>query len=472
MNPPNRQDASVSDYIWLAVVIVLTLFLANQTPAAERPAGLTDLAAKVKHSVVNISTTQTISAPQGSPFRGNPGLEEFFEHFFGQQMPRRQRQATALGSGFIISKDGLIVTNSHVIANADDIRVRLADDDREYQASVVGTDPQTDIALIQIEPGDNFPRPAELGDSDALQVGAAVMAVGNPFGLGHTVTAGILSAKGRVIGAGPYDDFLQTDAAINPGNSGGPLFNMDGEVIGINTAIVAQGQGIGFAIPIDLARDLLPQLKAGKVVRGWLGVMIQDINQALAEALGLEDIEGVLISRTVPEGPADRAGLRQGDVVLEADGRKVKDANALSNMVAGMKPGTTVDITLRRDGDQKTVPVELGTKPGEDGQAPQALEDEPDQKWGMVVQELSPALAERLGYDPNEKGVVVMRVQPASPAATAGLRPGDLIKEANRQNVAGLQDFAEAVRSSETANLLLLVQRGENAFYSVLEPQE
>jgi serine protease Do len=454
-------------------LVVLFLLALPDGRAQPTPQDLPALTAKVRHCVVNISSTQVVEVGQGMPFMGrrSPMEEffgkEFFERFFGG-MPPARRETTALGSGFIISADGLILTNTHVVARAEEIKVRL-EDEKEYDAAVVGTDPQTDLALIRVTPDENFPAPAELGDSDALKVGATVMAMGNPFGLGHTVTSGIVSAKGRIIGAGPYDDFLQTDAAINPGNSGGPLFNLAGEVVGINTAIVAQAQGIGFAIPINMAVDLLPQLKTGKIVRGWLGVMIQNVTPSLADALGLQSSKGVLISDTVSGGPADTAGLKRGDVILRLDGKPVKNAHALSGKVAGIAPETTVDVAIVRNGSEKTIPVTLGTKPTEQT-AQKQPGTEPDKKWGLTVQELTPALAERLGYDRDEQGIVVVEVEPMSPAAEAGLRPGDLIKEANRRDIATMQDFVAAVRKAEDADrLLLLVRRGEGAFYSVLQ---
>lgn len=449
-------------------IVLLALMTAAGAAYAKT---LPELAEQVNSSVVNISSTQQIDASGSRPQMGRGGsMEEFFgndffEHFFGgRPMPRRE--ATALGSGFIISDDGLILTNNHVVARATAIKV-LLQNDREYDAVTVGTDPQTDLALIRVEPDRHFPSPARLGDSDAIKVGETVMAMGNPFGLGHTVTSGILSARGRVIGAGPYDDFLQTDAAINPGNSGGPLFNMDGEVIGINTAIVAQGQGIGFAIPINMAVDLLPQLKTGKIIRGWLGVMIQDVNQALADAMKLENTDGVLISDTVADGPADKAGLKRGDVIISIDGEAVDNAHMLSSKVAGIQPETQVEITVRRDGKKKTLPVALGTKPGEAGVAAAGRNE---QRWGLGLQELTPALADRLGYDRGTKGLVVVQVEPSSPAQEADVRPGDLIKEVNRKAVSTLDEFNAAVRQSgDDDSLLLLIRRNGNAFYSVLE---
>ena len=446
------------------------LLLAPWTQAAAQAESLPDLAEQVKNSVVNVSTTQTVDVGPAVPFRGGQGsLEEFFNHFFGG-MPQTKRETTALGSGFIISKDGLILTNNHVVAQATSIKVILQDG-QEYDAATVGVDPQTDLALIQVEPDGTFPSPARLGDSDRLRVGATVMAVGNPFGLGHTVTSGIVSAKGRIIGAGPYDDFLQTDAAINPGNSGGPLFNMDGEVIGINTAIVARGQGIGFAIPVNLAVDLLPQLKSGKVVRGWLGVMIQDVTASLAEAMNLDSTNGVLISDIVPDGPAAKAGLKRGDVIVSLDGEAVASAHALSSMVAGIAPNTSVKVAVMRDGNEKTIPVTLGTRPDQQ-QAGQLEKGESDMKWGLAVQALTPELADRLGYDPGTTGVVVVQVKPSSPAAKAGIRPGDLVLEVNREPVKTIDEFTGAVRKTKTGdNLLLLIKRDDSAFFSVLEPE-
>jgi serine protease Do len=272
-------------------MIGLMLLAVGSASASQNFPSYADLANQVKHPVVNIFTTKVIDIGQMGPF-AHPGspFEEFFKHFFGGQQEMKRR-SNALGSGFIIDRSGLIITNNHVVEKADEIMVRL-EDLKEYDAKVVGRDPKTDLALIRVTPDSGFPDPAEFGDSDQIPVGGGVMAVGNPFGLGHTVTVGIISAKGRVIGAGPYDDFLQTDAAINPGNSGGPLFDMNGKVVGINTAIIAGGQGIGFAIPINLALDLLPQLKAGKVVRGWIGVAIQTVTPELARAFELEETGG------------------------------------------------------------------------------------------------------------------------------------------------------------------------------------
>jgi len=471
-----RHSASGHDTAWRAFKFIGILVLLLLLPACaigRQALDLADLAEEVKHSVVNLSTTQVIrmerghpGMPQDNPLRDFFG-DEFFERFFGG-LPERERRANALGSGFIISSDGLILTNHHVVARATEIKVRL-ENDKEYDAKLVGSDPQTDLALIRVKPDKDFPKAARLGNSNDTRVGSGVMAVGNPFGLGHTVTSGIVSAKGRIIGAGPYDDFLQTDAAINPGNSGGPLYNMDGEVIGINTAIVAQGQGIGFAIPINLAVELLPQLKKGKVIRGWLGVMIQDLNKELADSLGIKTTEGVLVSDVVTDAPAAKAGLKRGDVIVQVNGREVKEAHALSRMIAGTPPGSKVDITVIRNGDTKTIPVTLGTLPDSTAERERQEGQQPEEKWGMTVQNLTPELAQRLGLESDEKGVVVVQVVPDSPAAQSGLQRGDLIKEINRKPVETLSDFNNLIQQSGKDSLLLLVRRGAGTLYIVLK---
>jgi serine protease Do len=435
------------------------------------PPSFAELSDKVKESVVNISTTQVIKGhplqpffSPDSPFREFFG-EDFFKRFFGE-MPQGEMKTHSLGSGVVIDASGLILTNNHVVEKAEEIKIKLQNG-KEYDAKVVGRDPKTDLALIEAKPDKDFPKPAVLGDSDAIRVGDWVMAVGNPFGLGHTVTVGIISAKGRVIGAGPYDDFLQTDAAINPGNSGGPLFNMLGEVVGVNTAIVARGQGIGFAIPINMAKEILPQLKSGKVVRGWLGVMIQDLTPELAKSFGLKETKGVLIADVVADGPAHKAGLERGDIVLEFDGRPVETSHDLSRRVAAVKPGTETVIKVLRNGREKKIQVTIGTMP-EDG-APAAEPAVAETPWGLTVQNLTPELAQRFGWDESEKGVIVTEVEPGSPASDARITRGDLIKEVNREKIQNLRDYKQAVeRAGEDRSLLLLIKRGEHTFYVVL----
>ncbi|MFZ0450702.1 MAG: DegQ family serine endoprotease [Desulfatiglandaceae bacterium] len=445
---------------------------ASSGPTGKIPASFADLADSVKHAVVNISTTMVV---KGEQFQGLSGHnapfgrffgDDFFKHFFGN-MPRGEMKTHALGSGFVISPDGFIITNNHVVDRATEIKVKL-DNGKEYDAKIVGRDKKTDLALIKVKPDSNFPKPVALGDSDAIRVGDWVMAVGNPFGLGQTVTTGIISAKGRVIGAGPYDDFLQTDAAINPGNSGGPLFNMKGQVIGINTAIIAQGQNIGFAIPINIAKELLPQLKKGKIIRGWLGVMIQDITPELAKSFGLNSKKGVLISDVMKDSPAEKGGLLRGDVVIRFDGKEVKDAHELSRIVAETQPKTQATLDIIRDKKAKSLKIEIGTMPQnlKAGGLPADTS-----VWGLTVQEITPDLARHLGLDPDEKGVVISGLEPGSPAVEAGLRAGDVIKEVNRNAVKDLGDYKKAMgKAKKEDGVLLLVKRGQGTLYVILNP--
>ncbi len=437
---------------------------------AQPPTSFANLAQSVKHSVVNISTTQVIAGGAVNPFQGPNSPfrdffgDDFFKHFFGD-IPQGRMKTHALGSGFVIGKSGLILTNNHVVEKATEIKVKL-EDGKEYTANVLGRDPKTDLALIKVKADADFPAPLMLGDSGATRVGDWVMAVGNPFGLGETVTVGIISAKGRIIGAGPYDDFLQTDAAINPGNSGGPLFNMNGDVIGINTAIVAQGQGIGFAIPINMAKELLPQLEAGKIVRGWLGVMIQDVTPDLAKSFNLKESGGVLVSDVTAGSPATEAGLKQGDVIVRFEGKPVADAHALSRLVASAAPGTNAKIDLIRDGSPMSIQVTVGTMP----QSPQEAQAVPEKKsaWGMSVQEITPELAQSLGLSADERGVVISGVQAGSPAGEASLQAGDIIKEVNRQQIKGMQDYNRAVEKAGQS-MLLLIKRGSGRIFVVLQ---
>jgi serine protease Do len=457
-----------------ALILTAEYAYAAQAPSKPAgPAGFANLVDEVKDAVVNISTTQVVKGNPLSPFLG-PGspFGEFFGHnqpkeFFGNQ-PQGKMTTHALGSGFIISSDGLILTNNHVVEKATEIKIKLING-KEYDAKLVGRDSKTDLALVKVTPDKDFPKPVVLGDSDAMRVGDWVMAVGNPFGLGNTVTTGIISAKSRILGAGPYDDFLQTDAAINPGNSGGPLFNMQGQVIGINTAIIAQGQGIGFAIPINMAKELLPQLKKGKVIRGWLGIMIQDITPELAKSFGLKSAKGVLVSEVVKGSPAEKAGLLSGDVILRFDGKEVENAHMLSQLAAATAPNTQVKIDLLRNGQQETISLEVGTMPTEGGQQMVSPEEKSD--WGMTVQELTPQLTQQLGLEPGTTGVVISNIEEGGPAATAGLRPGDLITEVNRTAIKNLNDYQQTLQKVKKGeNLLLLIKRSAGSFYTVLTP--
>ncbi|HSB69196.1 MAG TPA: DegQ family serine endoprotease [Candidatus Methylomirabilis sp.] len=448
-----------------------TLASAPVPPGA--PASFADLSAKLAPSVVNIKVTK-VEKVEGPGFMGPEGFgpDSPFGEFFGQffrnmpQGPREFRQQGA-GSGFIISQDGLIVTNNHVVEGAKELTVTMADK-TEYPAKIVGRDPKTDIAVVKIEPKGNLTA-AALGDSDRLRVGDWVVAVGNPFGLSNTVTAGIVSAKGRVIGAGPYDDFIQTDASINPGNSGGPLFNLQGEVVGINTAIIPNGQGIGFAVPVNIAKSLLPQLESkGQVTRGYLGVSIQSITPELAKSLKLKDTKGGLVAGVTKGSPAEAAGIKQGDVIVRFDGKDVTEMHNLPALVAVTPIDKEVPVTILRDGAEQTLKVKVGKMPGEQAEASGPAE--PSQgKWGLALRSLDSRTAQRLGVTPGE-GVLVAGVQSGSPAEQAGVRSGDIILEVNRQKVSSVKEAqAAAHKEPDSGALLLLLRRGDATLFAALE---
>jgi serine protease Do len=431
------------------------------------PLSFADLAEKLKPSVVNISTTKTVRSGrirspfgQGMPFDRNFGGDDFFERFFGD-IPQREFKQRSLGSGFIISHDGYIFTNNHVVEQADKIIVKLSDG-KEYEAKVIGKDAKTDIALIKIKPEGSLPV-AETGDSEKLRVGDWVIAIGNPFGLEQTVTAGIVSAKGRVIGAGPYDNFIQTDASINPGNSGGPLFNMEGKVIGINTAIVAQGQGIGFAIPISMAKTILPDLKAkGKVTRGWLGVSVQDITEDIAKSMKLKDRSGALINDVFKGDPADKAGLKSGDVITEINGKKIKDTHELLMIIAGFRVGETVMIKVLRDGQEKSISITVAERKD---QGEIAAARNGGEAFGMTVQEITPEIAKHLGLS-TKKGVIVVDVQEGSTADEVGIQMQDIILQVNKVKVETMKDYAREIgKAGEKGGILLLIKRGKATFF-------
>jgi serine protease Do len=382
------------------------------------------------------------------------------------QKPRGKGQ----GTGFIIHKSGYILTNSHVIESADDVRVRLADE-RELTAKVVGKDERTDIALLKIDAGDLPVAP--LGNSDDLQIGEWVVAIGNPFGLDHTVTAGIVSAKGRrdVRPGGAntgYYDFIQTDASINPGNSGGPLINTRGEVVGINTAMNAQAQGIGFAIPVNIAKVIAPLLRQyGRAPRSWLGLYPQTMSVQLRKAFGVSDGRGALVADVVADSPADRAGLRTGDVILELDGKPIRRADDLQWLVGTRPAGTRVSLTVARGGKTQKVDASLQAAPDETPQAPSAPHANAKKSpLGITVSEISPSIARELG-NPNLTGVVVMLVEPESPAVEAGIERGDLILRVGEAAVANLDDYAKAVRAVPHGQMLKLLCRREGKSFWV-----
>jgi len=440
---------------------------------ATAPSSFADLAEKLKPAVVNIRTTKTIRTggmgAMRSPFGGETPFDkffgdEFFKRFFGDT-PGRQFKQRSLGSGFIISKDGYIFTNYHVVEKADSILVKVSDG-KEYDAKVVGKDRTTDIALLKIKPVNSLPV-VPLGDSSRLRVGDWVLAIGNPFGLSQTVTAGIVSAKGRVIGAGPYDNFIQTDASINPGNSGGPLFNLRGEVVGINTAIIAQGQGIGFAIPVNMAKSILPDLKTmGKVVRGWLGVSVQDITHDIAGNLKLQEKQkGALIADVFKGDPADKAGIKTGDIIISVKGHDIENTHDLLKIIAGFRVGDTLKVTVLRNGKKKVFSVKISERPERGkiaklGQAPEYL--------GMTVQQITPEIAKHFRL-PDTKGVIVSGVKGGSPSSEAGIRPEDIILQVNRVKIYSVKDYMREMSQRDKKNsLLLLIMRGNSKFFVVI----
>jgi serine protease Do len=415
--------------------------------------------------VVNIQTSKTIGGPAapGAPGRPRHPLEEFFGPFGPpfEELFEQPRKVPSLGTGFVISPDGYILTNNHVIEDVDKIEVQF-EDGRKFDAKVIGRDPRTDVALIRVE-ADSLPS-LPLGDSESVRPGDWVVAIGNPFGLSHTVTAGIVSARHREINADPdarrFDDFIQTDAAINPGNSGGPLINLAGEVIGINTAINPRANTIGFAVPVNIAKDILPQLRqAGKVSRGWLGVYIQPIEPEMAEILGLEDTKGALVSKVEPGSPADEAGIKSGDVVVEFDGQPIEKMEELPRYVAGAGVGKELRLVALRKGQRKSFDVKLGELDTgvEEAKATPGETEKP--RYGLSVQELTPEVGQQLGME-GGKGVIVTQVEPGSPAEDAGLRRRDVILEVNQKPVANVKDFRRALDGSDKG-ALLLVRRGE-----------
>jgi serine protease Do len=438
-----------------------------KTTRVEELPSFADLVEKLEPSVVNISTTGTVRrggqfpSPFGkSPFGEEDPFGKFFERFFGQ-MPQREYRQKGLGSGFIISEDGYVVTNNHVVEKAEDIEVIFEDGDK-YKAEIIGKDPKTDLALIKIEPKKKL-HAVEFGNSDKLRIGDWVIAIGNPFGLGNTVTAGIVSAEGRILGMGSYDDFIQTDAPINPGNSGGPLFNLEGQVVGVNTAIVSGGQGIGFAIPINLAKSVVDQLKAtGTVVRGWLGVLIQQITPEIAQGLGLKGVKGVLVSDVTPGGPADKAGIKRGDIIVGFNGKGVSEVTELTSMVAQMAPGSKVDVKILRNGKESDFNVTLGKLPET---AAESNEEQIKEEIGITANEITPQIASHFNLG-ETTGVVITDVENGSVAQEAGLRPGDVILEIDKKPIKNLEDYKSAMdQVKKTGSTLFLVKRGQYTLY-------
>ncbi len=428
------------------------------------PLSFTELSEKVTPVVVNISTTKTFKGQSfGSPLGRSPFGDDFFERFFGD-MPRREFKQRSLGSGFIISNDGYIFTNNHVVEQADKILVKISDG-KEYEAKVIGRDANTDIALIKIKADNSLPV-AEIGNSDQVKVGEWVIAIGNPFGLEATVTAGIVSAKGRVIGAGPYDNFIQTDASINPGNSGGPLFNMEGKVIGINTAIVAQGQGIGFAIPINMAKSILNDLKTkGKVTRGWLGVSVQDLTEDMAKNLNHKTRSGALVSEVFKGDPADLAGIKVGDIIIEINDKAIKDMHELLLTVATLSVGDKAKMKVLRDGREITVTAVIAER--KDRQ-PGVPTESTGGHFGIAVQDITDEIARQLGV-PKNTGVIITDVEAGSAADEARLQTGDIILQVNRVTIKSVANYrTEIGKAAEKKSVTLLIKRGQSNFFVAL----
>jgi serine protease Do len=432
------------------------------------------LAKKLTPVTVNISTSKTVKPQQRQfgdqeqmdPYRDFFG-DEFYRHFFGD--PRQYRQKS-LGSGFIIDSAGFVLTNNHVIEGADVIKVKSYSA-QEYDADVVGRDPDTDLALLKIRSLKEPLTAATFGDSDSLGVGEWVLAIGNPFGLQETVTAGIVSAKlRRNLGTGRYENYIQTDASINPGNSGGPLFNTRGEVVGVNTLIFSPSGGnvgIGFAIPVNLAKSIVTQLKEkGRVVRGWLGVVVQTVTPELAKSFALEQGKGALVSDVDKDGPAARAGITSGDVIVAFDGSEVHEMSDLPLLVAGTPVGKKVNIDILRSGSRRTVAIIIGEL--KEKQPQQASRPEKP-RLGLLVREITPELAQQ--YDLAESsGVIVSSVEPGSPAEDADMQPGDIIKEVNRKAVKSLDDYTQAIGGIQEGNILMLVRRDGTSLWIVIKP--
>ncbi len=457
---------------------LLILAWSSAVQARSAPDSFADLAERLLPTVVNIQTSQMIEGGQAEQF------EEFFKEFFerrgeGGEPPPQRRRGSSLGSGFIIDPSGFIVTNHHVIADADEVEVVLADG-TSLEATIVGSDKDTDLALLKVEADHALPA-TTWGDSDQTRIGDWVVAIGNPFGLGGTVTAGIVSARQRDINAGRYDNFIQTDAAINKGNSGGPMFNLDGEVIGINTAIFSPSGGsvgIGFATPSSMARNIIAQLRdTGEVRRGWLGVRIQNVTDELAEGLRLDRPRGALVAAVTEDGPAEVAGIEQGDVILEFNGREVPEMRRLPAMVAETAVGSTVDVTIWRKNAEKKLRVTIGELEPEQvatapaTQTPKEAKPKEMESLGLALGEITPELRSRFSLDEAAKGVVITEVKEGSSGAEKGLKPGDVIVEVDQEEVSTPADVVEKVERAKSEGYrvvtLLVFRQGDFQWVAV-----
>jgi len=482
MAQPAQADAKWTiNYVvsFLAASLLIWAMMVAAANARSAPESFADLAARLLPAVVNISTTSVVKSRGGAPelpqFPPGSPFEEFFRDFFDRNRPHQnQRRATSLGSGFIIDKSGIIVTNNHVIQDADEISVILQDDTK-LKATVIGRDKKTDIAVLKVEPKNPLPY-VKLGNSDILRVGDWVVAIGNPFGLGGTVTAGIVSARGRNINSGPYDDFIQTDASINKGNSGGPLFDMKGEVVGINTAIFSPSGGsigIGFSIPVSTAKGIISQLrKYGRTRRGWLGVRIQQVNDEIAESLGLDKATGALVAGVTKDSPAEKGEIKAGDVILTFDGKPVNSMRNLPRIVAETDIGKDVQVKIWRDGKSKTVILAVGelkedvvaARTKEDGDSAGASEELALVSLGLTIATVDDKTRRRYDLKKSVKGVVIVKVDPKGAAADKQLKPGDVIVEISQDEIRTPGDVKKKIDEAKEAGRksILLLLEGQN----------
>jgi len=484
----NRDQAPRrAGHVWGGALAACLVLLAAAPGLARGPVSVADVAEGLQDAVVNISTTQTLEGPaESSPGRKGPKgspFEEFFNDFFDEEGPDGMpRRVSSLGSGFVIDPSGLVVTNNHVIEGADEIIINFTDGSKLKVTKILGHDPKTDLALLKVEPKKPL-KAVSFGDSSSLRVGDWVMAIGNPFGLGGSVTVGVVSATKRDINAGPYDDFIQTDAAINRGNSGGPLFNMEGEVIGVNTAIISPtggSIGIGFAVPANTATKVLGQLKEyGETRRGWLGVHVQNVTEEIAESLGLTRPRGALVAAVTPEGPAAAAGVEPRDVIVAFDGQRIANMRDLPRAVVGARIGKDVPVQLLRDGEIKEVKVKIGRLPEQDEDEAQEAEDarpmredSDEDLLGLSIAPLTDDLRNKFGISGTIEGVIITDVAPDSPAAKKKVKPGDVIVEVTQEEVRQPQDVVsrlKAVKKSGRRRVLLLLSdaKGELRFVAV-----
>lgn len=460
--------------------IILTLILVtipNLAGGASLPGNIADLVDQMGPSVVNLYSTKIIKTsrekipPQFHDNQEIPDLlKKFFEIPLPDNQPGRDHKSQSLGSGVIVSADGYIVTNNHVVEGAEEIKVRCTNHE-EYDAKIIGRDPKTDVALIKIEPRNGLTH-VKFGDSDKIRVGEWVVAIGNPYGFENTVTAGIVSGKGRSFGSGPYENFIQTDASINMGNSGGPLFDLEGYLIGINSVIFSRtggNIGLGFAIPVNMVKNVVAQLKEhGAVTRGWLGVMIQHVTADLAEKFGLDRPIGALVGEVMEKSPADKAGLKQGDVIIAFMGKEITNMTNLPSMVAQTPVGTKAELTIVRKGKKKQVAITIGKLDEEQVNAGAAGENI-SRELGLTVQELTPELAKTLGIDAQE-GLIISDVERGSPAAAAGIKRGEIILEIDQQPVKSIKEFRDVLKKAKTdSDILLLTKRDKHTRFVVIK---